>query len=190
MIDLRLCKGEQCKADTAMRGEKRMNMKAKRITVILAAVVLSAVLAFLLLPRHYEMIPLTDGLRFGMTPAEVRAVYGAPEAAEERNASPMQFCTYHAVLNGVPAEYHFRFTRVGLHYELDSMNVHFRSDEVSELAESVQKQLRSAYETIDGYYEENIETGFVCGINHGAASVSCEVQTSSSGVSVFLTRVY
>ncbi len=165
-------------------------MKAKRITVILAAVVLLAVTAFLFLPRHYEMIPLTDGLRFGMTPAEVRTVYGAPEAAEEWNVSPMRFCTYHAVIDGMPAEYHFRFIRVGLHYELDNMTVHFQSEEVSKIAESVQKQLRNAYETIDGYYEENIETGFFCAINYGAVCVSCEVQTSSSGVTVFLTRVY
>lgn len=165
-------------------------MKAKRIMVILAAVVILAVFAFLLLPRHYEMIPLTDDLRFGMTPAEVRAVCGAPEVTEEWNVSPMRFCTYHAVIDGIPAEYHFRFTRVGLHYELDHVTVHFQTDEVSKLEESVQEQLRSAYETMDGYYEENIETGFICGMNYGAVSVCCEVQSSSSGVTAYLTRVY
>ena len=170
-----------------------MKQNAKRIVAILSTVFLLAALAFLFLPRHYEDIPLKDCFRFGMTPAEARSVFGAPETAEESSVSSTLSCAYHADYEGAPAEYHLRFVRVGLHYELAQVTVNCQADsdaEISRLAESMQRRLRSAYETLDGYYEETIETGFTCGIDYGAVCVSCEIQTFTSGVTAYLTRVY
>ena len=74
-------------------------MRKKCVWIILVAVLGFALIAgILFFPRHKDKIALTEGLRFGMVPLEVRMHYGAPDEQETSAASSEILSIYFTTL--------------------------------------------------------------------------------------------
>ena len=167
-----------------MSGKHRI----KWVIILLCLVI--AGLALALIPRHGEPAALIDGVKFRMRPSEVHTLLSKPDAETESDVSPTLYDTYESVYAGVPAEVHFRYIRVRLHYELYEVSIRCGTDDSARIAARMTEQLRSAYGSLDGYYEEAAPEGMRLGVSMGAEAISGSVETDADGVRALLSFVY
>ena len=168
-------------------------MKAKWILIALVVILLLSVIVAFAAPHHYEPIVLIQGVKFGMSPSEVQSIFGRADSEKESTLSPELDLSYESTYGGLPAEYHFRFVRVMLHYELYEAGITCRTNSESEremISATVLEQLKDAYGKLDGYYEEVTEEESRVGVSRGAVQISAVVETDSSVVHAQLSRIY
>lgn len=103
-------------------------MRKKCVWIILVAVLGFALIAgILFFPRHKDKIALTEGLRFGMVPLEVRMHYGAPDEQGTSAASSEMTYVYSRTLCGQEATMYITFVRTTFRYELNRVTVQFET---------------------------------------------------------------
>lgn len=101
-------------------------MRKKCVWIILVAVLGFALIAgILFFPRHKDKIALTEGLRFGMVPREVRRHYGAPDEQGTSAASSEMTYVYSRTLCGQEATMYITFVRTTFRFELNRVTVQF-----------------------------------------------------------------
>ena len=173
---------------------RRIDVKDKWIRIAFVVICLVLVLVVLVTPRHYEAVTLLRGTKFGMSPSEIRAIYESPDSEEESALAPELVLSYeNKEYEGLPAEYHFRFVRVMLHYELYEAEITCQTDSESErewISDKMLKDLQDGYGTLDGYYEEVTENEPRVGVSRGAVQISAVVETNSSVIRARLSRIY
>ena len=155
--------------------------------------VLLMLLAVLLLPRHYEQIPLIEQLRFGMSPAEARICLGKPEKVSKSIYSPSISYTYYKQLGEYQAEITASFIKVYFHYELVSVYISYIDipiGSIDQLYNHLISVCRSDYCNKMQYYEKRDEDKTNLGIQKEAVFVDCEITRSQTDVNVFFSRLY
>lgn len=147
----------------------------------------------LLLPHHYEKIPLTKELCFGMKPVEVRLAYGKPDTAHSSDISDSIIYTYQVRDGGYMIEIHLSFVRVHLHHELSEASFLFLDipvDHIIPLKEDLIEQCREAFSCNTGCYEQEDGVATTLEINKNAVILYLRFEASNSGVRVDMSRIY
>lgn len=163
------------------------------IVFVFIVVLILLFVAIMFLPHHYERTALISKVTFGMSPAEIRSIYGEPESKEKSSVSPTLYYSYYGEYENNPAEIHFRFIRILLHYELYEVTINCRVKPDAggkAISEKMLEQIKNEFSSTEGYYEENKDNYYKLGIQYGAVGVSCVIEEKPSYVQASLSRIY
>ncbi len=169
-------------------------MKKKVVIPVISAVFLLAlfILGVLYFPRHYEKIALLKHVNFGMSPLEIRMIYGAPDETEESDLTPTITYTYHIEFEGNPATYKFSFIHVSQRYELYdvSIQINAKDNQVPMIYDKAIDQCRDEYKDNKGYYEVVSTSSCSLRTNYNAIIMSCDIMKKKDSVLVIFNLVY
>ena len=168
-------------------------MKSGPKKVLLIIVPVLALFIVYYYDSHYERIPLTENLRFGMRPIEVRMKYGKPQSKEASDLSPSFAYLYMDESNEYKKIITISFIKVRQHYELYELNIScidVPEEGKAQLYKSIVEECRNEYCSKDEYYETSDEGKTSLGLRQGAVSLDCDIETGTTDVRIHFSKLY
>ncbi len=139
-----------------------------------------------------ENVAVLDGLKFGMSPSEVKQVMGNPDSQDLFEESNTLRYRYSTTLDGEPAEITLSFQRIFFGRHLNSVYIvaNPETEEATDaFAHYMAEKIRAEYSNMDGYYEETSEIKTDLGISYGATGVYFSVEMKNGNVIIDGTKL-
>lgn len=160
------------------------------IVGVVAVILLIVIVWIFVFPKHYEAIAVTDNLKFGMMPFEVRMRYGQPEEIQKNTIAPEITYIYYGDIDGHLATFYFTFTQSLWRYELYRSDIHIdaEEEELPKIYNMFVKRCCDEYQSDDSSYKKNDVNEMLIDITNGATILTCRIWTEQAAINITVIK--